>query len=48
MKTTQTEPPPPENWKLGLTVQEIKKMISIPANPKKRNNLIFLVQRGPS
>ena len=23
-KTTQTEPPPPENRKLGLAVQEIK------------------------
>ena len=47
-KTTQTEPPPPENWKIGLTVQEIKKMISTPANPKKRNHFDFLVQRGPS
>ena len=27
-KTTQTEPPPPENRKLGLAVQEIKKMVS--------------------
>ena len=25
-KTTQTEPPPPENRKLGLAVQEIKKI----------------------
>ena len=27
-KTTQTEPPPPENRKLGLAVQEIKKLVS--------------------
>ena len=27
-KTTQTEPPPAENRKLGLAVQEIKKMVS--------------------
>ena len=40
-KTTQTEPPPPENRKLGLAVQEIKKMVSTPANPKKRNNFGF-------
>ena len=41
-KTTQTEPPPPENRKLGLAVQEIKKkLVSTPANPKKRNDFDF-------
>ena len=34
-KTTQAEPPPPENWKLGLTVQEIKKIDFHPSQPKK-------------
>ena len=40
-KITQTEPPPPENRKLGLAVQEIKKIGFHPSQPKKRNNFDF-------
>jgi hypothetical protein len=41
-KTTQTEPPPPENRKLGLAVQQIKKKWFPPQpTPKKRNNFDF-------
>jgi len=35
-KTTQTEPPPPENRKLGLTVQEIKRIGFHHSQPKKK------------
>jgi hypothetical protein len=45
-KITQTEPPPPENRKLGLAVQEIKKLVSTPANPKNEIILIFSSERS--
>ena len=40
--------PPPENRKLGLTVQEIKNWFEPQPTEKKRNTFDFLVQRGPS
>ena len=40
-KTTQTEPPPPENRKLGLAVQEILKKW-FPPQPTQKNEIILI------